>query len=147
MKATLRLALCLSLFLALPSLSHAQFGKVIPKDKKPAASKSTSKSGSFGSLLKNAAGLSKARSPADKELRRYVQETTKRITYSQKKKLHTILAKGSQAELEKIDGIGEVKAKTIIAARPLLSVEDLANVSGFGKKTYGGVITWAKKTL
>lgn len=146
--------LAFSVICLLPTLGHAQFGSFgkKPDTKKPSTSatkkssttKSSSKSSTFGSLLKGKTG---PRTPADKELLTYVKSTTKRITSTQKKKLHAILARGSQAELEKIDGIGEVKAKTIRSARPIVSVEDLANVSGFGKKTYGGVITWAKKEL
>lgn len=45
----------------------------------------------------------------------------------------------TQAQLESVNGIGPVKAKAIIEYRarnaPFKSVDDLANVKGFGKKT------------
>ena len=41
----------------------------------------------------------------------------------------------STEELQQLHGIGEVKAATIIAARPYRSVEDLLKIPGIGKKT------------
>ncbi len=45
----------------------------------------------------------------------------------------------TQAELESVNGIGPVKAKSIIEYRarnaPFKRVDDLTNVKGFGKKT------------
>jgi len=76
-----------------------------------------------------------------------VKTTTKRLSSSQNKKLDTLLNKGSAKELQAITGIGEAKANVIRSARPIKGVEDLANVTGFGKKTYGDVIDWAKKTF
>lgn len=49
----------------------------------------------------------------------------------------------TQAQLESVNGIGPVKAKAIIEYRarnaPFKSVDDLANVKGFGKKTVNNV--------
>lgn len=49
----------------------------------------------------------------------------------------------TQAQLESVNGIGPVKAKAIIEYRarnaPFKSVDDLANVKGFGKKTVDNV--------
>ena len=41
----------------------------------------------------------------------------------------------SQEELQQLQGIGRVKAATMVAGRPYRSVEDLLNIPGIGKKT------------
>ena len=41
----------------------------------------------------------------------------------------------SEAELQRLPGVGAVKARAIIAARPYKSVDDLDRASGIGRKT------------
>ncbi len=55
-----------------------------------------------------------------------------------------ILNKGTAEELGQVKGIGPVKAANIKKARPFKNVEQLANVTGFGEKTFKDVIQAAK---
>ena len=50
----------------------------------------------------------------------------------------------SLTELQKLPGIGAVKAQTIIDARPFGSVNDLINVSGIGQATLNSIIEWCE---
>ena len=44
--------------------------------------------------------------------------------------------KADQATLEKLQGIGPVKAKAIIDGRPYRNIEDVMNIKGIKGKTY-----------
>ncbi len=44
--------------------------------------------------------------------------------------------KADQATLEKLPGIGPVKAKAIIDGRPYRNIEDIMNIKGIKGKTY-----------
>jgi len=70
--------------------------------------------------------------------------TSKKTKASQKKEKAPKLAPGqrvnlntaSQKELEKIPGIGRVKAQAIIKGRPYKSPEDIMKIKGIKKGTY-----------
>lgn len=46
----------------------------------------------------------------------------------------------SLKELDKLGGVGEVKAQAIIDSRPFDSIDDLINVNGIGEVTLNGII-------
>jgi len=111
------------------------------KKAKSEAAESTAKSSSKKSKKKPASKSSEKKgeakiSKADAAAKEMVSE----LTTTQKKKLLTLLNDGEVEELTAIEGVGEVRAKAIIKARPFESVEGIREVSGVGEKVFGDVI-------
>lgn len=72
------------------------------------------------------------------------KEMVSDLTTTQKKKLLGLLNDGDAEDLTAITGVGEVRAKTIIKARPYKSIEDLRSVEGVGSKVFGDVVAYGK---
>ena len=83
-------------------------------------------------------------SDADKELLAGAKKQADTLTASQKSKLLDLVNKGDEKAIQEINGLGEVKAKAIIAKRPFTAVEDVVMVDGIGEGTFGNIITFAK---
>ena len=100
------------------------------------SSKKSKKTTSSSSKKKEESKISKADAAA--------KELVSDLTTTQKKKLLTLLNDGDTEALSAITGVGEVRAKAIIKARPFKSVEDLRQVSGVGDKVFGDVVAHGK---
>lgn len=70
--------------------------------------------------------------------------TAKTLTAPQKTKLLDILNKGDDKALQSLPGIGDVRAKSIVAARPIADPVDLVKVDGIGDATLAEIVAHAK---
>lgn len=104
--------------------------------KKKTKAETAEKSSSAKSKKKEESKISKAEAEA--------KEMVSDLTTTQKKKLLGLLNDGDVDGLTAITGVGEVRAKAIIKARPYKSVEDLYTVEGVGNKVFGDVIAYGK---
>ena len=75
-------------------------------------------------------------SESDKALLADAKKEADALTPTQHTKLMELLNKGDAKSLEAVDGIGEVRAKNIIAKRPFAKAEDAAMVDGVGIETF-----------
>lgn len=66
------------------------------------------------------------------------------LTASQKTKLMDLANKGDIKALTEIDGVGEGKAKNIVAERPFEAGEGLIMVDGIGEGTFDKILTYIK---
>jgi DNA uptake protein ComE-like DNA-binding protein len=104
--------------------------KVEPKTEKKAAPKSKQKPEELSA--DDAALLAGAKKKVDA------------LTASQKTKLMDLANKGDIKALTDIDGVGEGKAKNIVAERPFESGEGLIMVDGIGEGTFDKILTYIK---
>ena len=56
-----------------------------------------------------------------------------------------LLNKGKIEDFQKIEGIGEAKAKHLMKGRPYKKVDAAINITGIGEKLFGNIIKHAKK--
>jgi DNA uptake protein ComE-like DNA-binding protein len=139
MKTTLLAAL---IFSCITSLSHAD----------PKAKKETSKPAeTVKKAVKKAEGAEKKAekkttelSDADKALQENAKKAYAELTAAQKARFMDLVNKGDSKVLQEVDGLGEVKAKSIIAKRPFASAEDVIMVEGIGEDTFNNIIAFAK---
>lgn len=82
--------------------------------------------------------------PASDAFMKKATTMVKGMPSAARSKFLKLLNKGTADELGKIKGIGPVKAANIKKARPFKKVEELANVTGFGEKSFKTVINSAK---
>lgn len=125
MKTLLPLVLAFGLIMP---LAHAQ-KKTEPAKEKPAAT-DTKKT-----EIKQEAKPAEL-SDADKALLADAKKEADALTPAQRTKLMELLNKGDTKALEAVEGIGEVRAKSIIAKRPYAKAEDAAMVDGIGIETF-----------
>ena len=83
-------------------------------------------------------------SDSDKALMADAKKEADALTPAQSTKLLDLVNKGTAKELEAVDGIGEVRAKGIIAKRPFAKAEDVAMVDGIGIETFKNLCASAK---
>ena len=83
-------------------------------------------------------------SDSDKELMAAAKKEADALTPAQRTKLMDLLNKGDAGQLEAVEGIGEVRAKNIIAKRPFKKPEDAAMVDGIGIETFKNLVAAAK---
>jgi DNA uptake protein ComE-like DNA-binding protein len=104
------------------------------EEAKPAAKKTTPKSKQKPEEL----------SDDDKALLAGAKKQVDALTATQKTKLMEFANKGDIKALTTVDGVGEMKAKAIVAERPFANGEDLIMVEGIGEGTFGNILTFIK---
>ena len=150
MKKLLPFALALSL---LTPLAHADKKTEAAKEKpaatepKPAAAETkpaataTKKTDKKTTEKKPAATTEPSES--DKALLADAKKEADALTDAQRTKVMELLNTGDAKALQAVDGIGEVRAKNLIAKRPFAKVEDAAMVDGVGIETFKNLIATA----
>jgi DNA uptake protein ComE-like DNA-binding protein len=83
-------------------------------------------------------------SAADQALLAGAKKKVDALTASQKTKLMDLANKGDIKALTEIDGVGEGKAKNIVAERPFEAGEGLIMVDGVGEGTFDKILTYVK---
>ena len=126
-------------------LAHAQKKTEITKEKTAAADTAKPEK----KAKETAADKKKVTKPeelsdSDKALMADAKKEADALTPAQSTKLLDLVNKGTAKELEAVDGIGEVRAKGIIAKRPFAKAEDVAMVDGIGIETFKNLCTSVK---
>jgi len=86
-------------------------------------------------------------SAADKKLAAEAKKETAKLTPAQNKKVLDLLNTGDEKAIEAVEGIGDVKAKAIVAKRPYAKVEDVVMVEGIGIETYKSILATANPAV
>ncbi len=118
-------------------LAHAQTKTEATKDKTTAAdpAKPEKKAKATTADKKKEAKPAEL-SESDKALLADAKKEADALSPAQNTKLLELLNKGTAKELEAVEGIGEVRSKSIIAKRPFAKAEDVAMVDGVGIETF-----------
>ena len=72
------------------------------------------------------------------------RELVSELTTTQKTKMLSLLNEGETEELLVIKGISTTRAAAIDKARPFESIDEVVNVRGIGKSTFGEIISHAR---
>lgn len=145
MKKTILFALSLGL---LSPVLHAEPKKPaaeaaeMKKAEKPA--KETKKAAPKADKEKKAADKPGELSESDKALQASAKKQADTLTPTQTTKLLELVNKGDAKALQEINGVGEKRAKNIIAKRPFTNVEDIVMVDDIGEGTFKDIIVFAK---
>lgn len=138
MKKLLPLAIALGLMMP---LAHAQKPAETAKEKPAAAdTKKPEKAAKEAAADKKKEAKAAAPSAADKKLMADAKKTAAALTPAQNKKVLEMLNTGDEKTIEAVEGIGDVKAKAIVAKRPYAKVEDVVMVEGIGIETYKNIL-------
>lgn len=142
MKKLIPLAIAFGLMMP---LAHAQ-KKTEPAKEKPAAAdtKKTEPKPKEATPDKKKETKPAELSDADKALLADAKKEVDALTPTQQTKLLELLNKGDAKSLQAVDGIGEVRAKSIIAKRPFVKAEDASMVDGVGIETFKNLCATAK---
>lgn len=144
MKKSLLLTLALGLFTSLsqaapkkveeakPAVEAAK--KAVKDEVKPAAKAETKKT------TPKSKQKPEELSESDKALLAGAKKKVDALTATQKEKLLDYANKGDVKALTAVDGVGEVKAKAIIAERPFTNGEGLIMVDGIGEGTFDNIL-------
>ncbi len=99
-----------------------------------------------GEAIKKVIGAKKesGMSESDKALMASAQKKVAGLSASEKAKALTLMNTGSSADIQKVDGFGEQKAKNVIKKRPFTNLEDVIMVDLVGENTFDLLLTWAK---
>ena len=126
-------------------LAHAQKKTETAKDKTTAAdTKKPEKKAKETTADKKKDTKPEDLSESDKALLADAKKEADALTPTQHTKLMELANKGTAKELEAVEGIGEVRAKSIIAKRPFAKAEDVAMVDGVGIETFKNLCTSVK---
>lgn len=85
-----------------------------------------------------------AQAPAKQKVSPTAEALAKSLTESQRAALLALLNEGDAAALEAISGIGAVRARAIIQARPFATITEVMRVDGVGEGTFAKMIAHAQ---
>ena len=83
---------------------------------------------------------------ASPELQKKAAGWVKALPSAKKTKLLGLLNKGKLEDFKEYPGVGPAKFENMKKGRPYKTVDALANINGFGEKTFKAVVDHAKKT-
>lgn len=78
-------------------------------------------------------------------LRRKAEASVKQMKSAERTKLLKLLNSGNTRSLQKIRGIGKVRASYIVKGRPYRTLDAVVDITGIGEKTFANIIKHAKK--
>lgn len=139
MKKLLPLAMVFGLMMP---LANAQKPAAEPAKEKPAAADTKKPEAAKPKEAATDKKKEKATAPsaADKKLMAEAKKVTAKLTAEQNKKALEMVNTGDEKTIEAVEGIGEVKAKAIVAKRPFAKLEDVVMVEGIGIETYKNIL-------
>ena len=84
-------------------------------------------------------------SEASSKLRKKAEASVKKMKAEDRTKVLKLLNGGKSYSLQKIRGIGKVRAAHVIKGRPYKTLDSVIDVAGIGEKTFANIIKHAKK--